>query len=161
MRTLMKKARWPIAFACLLCVSCTATVPPPASPETVRAEVSTVLQGYLAAMGARDTATIRRSYVNDDRFVWLESGEVRYRDVDGVLASLASFPAESPITTELKDLIVVPVGESAAHAWAQFTTTVGEGPSGFSFGGAISFVLERSDDGWKVVGGHASSPNRQ
>lgn len=42
-----------------------------------------------------------------------------------------------------------------------YATTIGTAPSGFSFGGAITFVLERQDGGWKIVAGHTSSPARR
>lgn len=124
-------------------------------------EVAAFLSDYLAAIGSRDVARIRAAYVSDARFGWIEDGKVRYRSVDEVLASLATFPAGSAIRTELKDLAVVPVSQSGAYAWATFRTSVGEGPSGFTFGGAISFTLERHGTAWKIVGGHTSSPSRR
>ena len=145
--------------AAVLLVACAPLHPAPG--PALRAEVDAFLSNYLAAIGSRDAARIRAAYVADDRFVWMEDGRVRYRKVDDVLASLAMFPAGSAIRTELKDLAVVPVGPSGAHAWASFRTSIGEGPSGFAFGGAISFTLERHGTSWKIVGGHASSPSRR
>lgn len=133
--------------------------PPPAAGVTE--EVATFLNNYLSAIGSRDAAGIRAAYVQDDRFVWIEDGKVRYRKPEEVLASLAMLPAGSAIRTELADLTVVPIGQSAAHAWARFRTSVGDGPSGFSFGGAISFTLERHGSSWRIVGGHVSSPGRR
>ena len=66
-------------------------------------EVAAFLNAYLAAVGSRDTTKIGNSYVSDERFVWIENGKVRYRKVDEVLASLATFPAGSAIRTELED----------------------------------------------------------
>ena len=122
--------------------------------------VSALVEGYLQAIAARDTAEIRRSYVNDDRFVWIEDGQVRYRNVDQVIAGFASIPAASPIRTELTDLTIVWLGSSGAHAWATFKTSIGTGPRAFSFGGAISILAEHVDGTWKIVGGHTSSPRQ-
>jgi ketosteroid isomerase-like protein len=127
----------------------------------LKPEVAAFLDGYLAAISSRDAARIREAYVTDDRFVWIEDGKVRYRRVEEVLSSLANFPPDSPIRTELADLSVVPVGPGAAHAWASFKTTIGEGSKAFTFGGAISFVLERDGSRWRVVSGHTSSPIRR
>jgi hypothetical protein len=112
----------------------------------------------VSAISARDAEEIRASLVEDGRFVWVEDGEVRYRALDDLLSSLGQFPPSSPIQTDLSDIVVVPIGDTGAYAWARFQTTVGEGAGAFTFGGAISFVLERGEDSWKLVGGHTSSP---
>ena len=121
-------------------------------------EVETFLQQYMDAAASGDADAIRDTLVDDGRFAWVEDGAVRYRSAEEVLKGLASLPPNAEITTELKDLEVVAAGTSGAHAWGTFTTTLGSGEQAFSFGGAISFVLERTEDGWKLVGGHTSSP---
>ena len=130
----------------------------PAEQAPVSGEVGRFIDGYMEAISTRDADGVRSAVVEDGRFAWVEDGEVRYRGVADLLVGLEQFPAESRIRTELTDLVVVPVGETGAHAWARFQTTIGEGPSGFSFGGAISFVLERRDGAWRLVGGHTSAP---
>jgi hypothetical protein len=155
----MRVSTWFALVATSLLIACAPLEP--ARPASLRDEVSAFLTGYFEAIGARDAAKIREAYVADDRFVWIEDGKVRYRRVEDVLSSLATFPADSPIRTELADLSVVSVGPVAAHAWATFKTTVGEGAKAFTFGGAISFVLEREGNKWRVVSGHTSSPSRR
>jgi len=124
-------------------------------PENLRTEVRATVEGYLQAVATRDTAAIRAVFVDDGRLAWLEGGEVRYRAVDAMLASLAEFPPEATLRTRLEDLTIVPAGSDAAHAWARFETTV-SGSGGFSFAGALSLVLERTPEGWRIVGGHSS-----
>lgn len=157
----MKSSGLLAAFAAALLLACAPLPPAPPLRADLQSEVAAFLEQYLAAISARDSAAIRNAYVADDRFVWIEDGKPRYRRVDEVLASLAAFPSDSRVRTELKDLTVVPVGQSAAHAWASFTTIVGEPPRGFSFAGAISLTLERDGNSWRVVGGHTSSPSRR
>ncbi len=132
----------------------------PASNDPAR-EVLSVLDRYLRAVESRDSAAIRRLYVDDGRFVWIEDGMVRYRSADEVLEGLAAFPAEMPMRTTLARTVVVPVGADGAHAHTEFTTEMGEGAGGFSFGGAMSFLLERGPEGWQIVGGHVSSPRER
>jgi len=60
--------------------------------------------------------------------------------------------------TELEGLEVVRLGTTGAHAWASFTTSVGVEAGECGFGGMISFLLERVNDVWRLVGGHVSSP---
>jgi hypothetical protein len=157
----MRTSGWIAAFAAVFLVACAPLQPAPPVQANLKGEVAAFLEQYLAAISSRDAEKLRNAYVADDRFAWIEDGKVRYRQVDEVLASLAAFPAGSPIRTELTDLTVVPAGGSAAHAWASFKTTVGEGSRAFSFGGAISFALERTGNSWKIVGGHTSSPSRR
>ena len=133
----------------------------PSSSAKLNDEVTMFLNDYVSAVSSRDSARIRSVYVTDDRFVWIEDGKVRYRNVADVLASLSTFPPGATIRTQLKDISVVPVGASAAHAWATFRTSVNQGSSGFAFGGAISLALERQGTSWKVVGGHTSSPGQR
>lgn len=147
--------RLPAILLVTLTASCD-SAPPRAPLADLRSEVSAVVGRYAAAVEARDSATLREVFVDDDRLVWLEQGEVRYRSVDDMLSSLASFPPETSLVTRLEGLEVVPAGTSSAHAWARFETTVGEGPESFSFDGVLSLVLERTERGWRVVGGHRS-----
>lgn len=151
-----------VVAAALLCVGC-APLRQTAAPAPVvsKDEVSAFLTNYLAAIGSRNATSIRAALVTGDRLAWIEDGKVSYRSADAVIAGLAAFPAGTAIRTELTDLDVVPVGQSGAHAWATFRTTVGEGAAAFSFGGAISFMLERDSDSWRIVGGHTSSPRRR
>jgi len=145
-----------IAFACGLAVACGS---PPSteggSPGDVAGEVRTTIERYLQGVESRDTAAIRAAFVDDGRLAWMEGGEVRYRSVDAMLASLEGFPPDAAVHTRLDDLTIVPVGTDGAHAWARFQTTV-SGPGGFAFGGALSLVLERTPRGWRIVGGHSS-----
>lgn len=149
-----------VALLAVFLGACAPLLSPPPAPDVERG-VEAFLVDYLAAIGARDAARIRDAYVADGRFIWMEDGEPRYRSAVEVLAALENFPPGSALRTELKDLTVVPVGHGAAHAWAGFRTTIGEGPTAFSFGGTMSFTLERQGTSWKVVAGHSSTPRRR
>lgn len=152
----------PVAAVAVLAALAGCGLPPaqPAPDGGLTAEVGAFLEDYLGAMDSRDTERIRSAVVGDGRFVWIEDGEVRYRGPAELVAGLEAFPLDTPIRTELVDLSVVPVGATGAHAWGTFTTSVGTGPGSFSFGGAISVLVERMDGAWRLVGGHTSSPRR-
>lgn len=157
----MKSSLFAAPLMAFSLVACSSLPPVPLATANLKSEVAAFLDGYLAAISARDAAKIRSAYISDNRFVWIEEGKVRYRQVEDVLSTLATFPADRPIRTELTDLSVVPIGYGAAHAWATFKTTIGDGPRGFSFGGTISFTLERDEKAWRIAGGHTSSPSRR
>ena len=125
------------------------------------AEVEAFLASYMDAIGARDAETLRSQVADSTRFTWAEDGAVRYRSVDAILEGLATFPPEVPINTDLSDLHVAQVGTDGAYATASFVTRIGEGPESFTFGGVITFVLERHDETWRIVGGHVSSPRQR
>jgi ketosteroid isomerase-like protein len=129
-----------------------------ASDSALVAEVTDVLERYAVATAERDTAAIRSFVLDDPRFVWFEEGEARYRSDDDILASLAMFPSDQSIDTTFDDVRVIPVGEGGAMAWSSYETVVrdGGGAEVLRFGGLILFVLERSEDGWRIVGGQAS-----
>lgn len=132
--------------------------PPITEREGIPLTVETFLNRYVKAIGERDTAALRDMYAGPDRFVWIEDGAVRYRSANEVFRSLGQFGADTPIDTELGEPGVTRLEGGGVHAWASFTTTVGEGEGGYSFGGLMSFVLEPADDVWRIVGGHVSSP---
>jgi hypothetical protein len=140
------------------CAAPAVVAPAAADP---RPSVEAFLQGYLGALERREEAALRSAYVADGRFSWLEDGKLRYRSADEVVAALKGFAPGARVRTELAGLTVVPLGPQGAYAWANFRTTVGTPPSGFAFGGAITFVLERRGDTWAIVGGHTSSEGRR
>jgi len=132
--------------------------PPGETLPSSRVDVEGFLASYLEAIAARDTATLRGMYAQPDRFVWIEEGAVRYGSADEVFASLGQFSRDASIDTELDTLRVAMLAGGAVHAWASFTTTVAGEGGAYSFGGVMSIVLEPSDGGWRIVGGHVSSP---
>jgi hypothetical protein len=121
--------------------------------EFDESEVVAAVEAYTRATEARDEAGIRAALIDDGRYAWYEGGELRYRSADDVVASLAMFPPDQVIRTTLSELRVTPLGARGAWVNAGFQTEVGNGA--FAFGGHITFVLERTEAGWKIVGGRA------
>lgn len=155
--------------AALLTLAATTCVPASDTPgaaeadnsaEAVEAAVTDQVRRYLAAVEERDTAAVRATLGPSERFIWIEDGEPRYPSVDALLEGLSSFPPGASVQTLMPDLHVHPVGEDVAHVWGPFATTVGVEPGAFTFRGAISFLLERRADGWRIVAGHTSSAPR-
>ncbi len=157
----MKTRTWFTLGLSALVMGCAAPNLDRLPQQDIKTEVAAFLDQYFEAIEARDETKIRAAYVSDDRFTWIEDGKVRYRTATEVFTGLATIPAGTPIRTELKNLTVVTIGQTGAHAWADFSTTIGTQPRGFTFGGVISLVLEKHDDKWRLVGGHTSSPTRR
>ena len=135
--------------------------PPGDGPADTVAEVTAFLDSYRAALDGRDTLALPSFYVDDDRFAWLEDGEVRYRSAAQVAASLSALPEGMSVRTAYDETVVRSVGADGATATMQFLTQIGEGPSAFEFGGVISMTLERGPDGWRIVTGHTSTASPQ
>lgn len=124
-------------------------------PAMVR-DVTAALQAWVDAVSAMDGPALRAGSIADDRFAWLEAGGVRFRSADDLLADLEARPAPTTVETELSGIEVVPVGRDAAHAWAEFMTSISEGAGTYTYEGVKSFVLERRDGAWRVVAVHTS-----
>jgi len=125
--------------------------------QMVESEVETFLGAYRTAIDAKQIERLRTMYVDDGRFRWIEDGQVRYRSPEDVMAALAALPNDAGIQTEYENTEVTVVGTRSASAGSTFRTTMGEGPSAYSFGGMITMVLEQGAEGWRIVEGHTSS----
>jgi len=154
--------RYGLFSVCLIGVSFACSENKPGLPDepvqTTPEEAMLFIGEYLNAISERDTAAVRGFYVSDDRFVWIEDGETRYRSPDDVLEGMAALPVGVPLHTDASELSVAVVTDEVVHVYGPFTTTVGNGPDSYTFGGAISFILLRHGYSWRIVGGHTSAP---
>ena len=128
--------------------------------DTIEDEVASFLESYLLALETRNVDLLQTMYADDGRFEWIEDGEIRYRSPDDVLAALAELPSDASIRTEYDGREITPVGDAGARVSTQFRTVLGEGPSAFEWGGMMTMVLEKGPTGWRIVGGHTSSPRQ-
>ena len=138
-------------FAC-------APAPPGTHVAAVEAEVTDFLTEYNAAFAESDTARIRALYVSGERLVWLEDGAVKYRSVAEIFESLAALPPGLRVSTQLSDVEIQALAANAATVSAEFSSEFASADGeGFAFGGALSMVLARTADGWRVLSGHTST----
>ena len=124
----------------------------------IEGEIGEFLDSYRLAVEIRNDSLLRTLYADDGRFEWIEDGEIRYRSPEEVLAALAGLPSDMVIRTEYQRVGVFPLGDSGARVAMQFRTVMGEGQSAYRFGGMISMALEKGPTGWRIVGGHTSTP---
>jgi hypothetical protein len=113
-------------------------------------------RGYSEA-GAWDS--LLALYADTPSFRWMEDGEVRYRSVREIREALAGMPPGLRIETVHDDVEVTPLAPGLAWVVMRFQTEFVDsiGPR-FSFQGGITMVVEHGSTGWRIVGGHASSP---
>lgn len=161
---------WPRATASILalilalCAGCAHQTYPLSEPQaaSVREGVRATLDAFrrYAAEGKWDL--LGGLYVDDANFRWVESGAVRYRSVAEVRKALSSLSTGSRIETTYKDVEIIPLSPDVAMVTLLFETRlVSITGGGFSFGGAMTMVLVRRDDAWRIAGGHTSSPARR
>ena len=121
-------------------------------------EITAFLGSYAAAFSELDTALVRSLYIDDGRFIWLEDGKVQYHSPDAILEGLAALPPNMRVETDLIEPAITVLSDRLATVQSRFESRF-YGPSGegFSFGGVLSMVLERSASGWRIVSGHTST----
>lgn len=131
-----------------------------ATKSEIELEVREFLTIYGESLASRDEAAIRQVYVDDERMAWFEDGSLKYQSVEDVLTSLKSIPAGMKIETEYTDLQVEVLGTNIATASAKFDTKVtAEGSPAFGWAGAMTMLLEKGPNGWRLLSGHSSTPS--
>ena len=125
----------------------------------VKREATAFLGSYIEVLEGDDADAIRALFVADDRFVWYSDGARKYTSADEVLEGLAAM-GEMQFQTESTGAEVVPLTPDLAHARTTFTSKILQGGAVvYEFSGAITWVLEQgSDEEWRVLSGHTSTP---
>ncbi|MHC5063213.1 MAG: nuclear transport factor 2 family protein [Planctomycetota bacterium] len=132
----------------------------PAETAAIKSEVDDFLNRYKASMAARDEAAIAQLFVRDERMVWFEDGTLRYRSVIDMLRGLQSIPAGMKIETLYSDRRIQVLSANLATVSAKFDTKVsGEGNQDIGWSGAVTMLLEKDSEGWRVLSGHSSTPS--
>lgn len=132
--------------------------PPIANAADIDRNVQDLLNRWKRAFESRDLDGVRSVLAEDDRFVWLEDGEPRYRSADEIVRAYASFPKELSFTHTLRDIRIVPISNDAA--WAHLATSTKIEHSGrvvSEFTGAVLMITRRDATGWKIHAAHSST----
>ncbi len=121
--------------------------------------VRAMLQTYRETVNAGDWEAVTAYYGDDERFHWIEDGEVRYRtkeEVSQALASLGGFFTSVRLT--VKETRVTPLAPGIAHVATLFEQELvpSEGQP-FRFSGALTLLALNTPEGWKLTAGHTST----
>jgi len=134
------------------------TRPSMVSTADVDRDVKDLLDRWKHAFESRDTEGVRSVLATDDRFVWFEDGEPRYRSADEIVRALAAFPPALAFTHALRDVRVVPISNDAA--WAHLGTSTKIEHSGrvvSEFTSVVLMIVRREDTGWRIHAAHTST----
>jgi ketosteroid isomerase-like protein len=122
--------------------------------------VTNLLNQWTKSFESRDIEGIRSVLAADDRFVWLEDGEPRYRSADEIVRAYESFPKELAFNHTLRDIRIVPI--SSDSAWAHMATSTRIEHSGrvvSEFTGVVLMIARRDATGWRIHAAHSSTSN--
>ena len=132
---------------------------PVVNTADVDRDVKSLLDRWKQAFEARDLEGVRSVLAEDDRFVWLEDGEPRYRSADEIVQAYAGFPKELAFTHALRDIRIVPISNDAAWAHMATSTQIEHGGRVVSeFTGVVLMIARREATGWRIHAAHSSTP---
>lgn len=144
--------------------------PPPAPAQaqtqtpvdSVRQGVQATLDTYRELSAAGKWDALMRLYADDARFRWVTNGTVVARSVAEIHKGLSAQPAGSRAETTYQDVEITQLAPGLAQVATPFQTRLVDAKGGaFTYGGFLTMVLVERADGWKILSGHASSPQRR
>ncbi|MBY0564369.1 MAG: nuclear transport factor 2 family protein [Hyphomonadaceae bacterium] len=133
-----------------------ACAPAPASfdADTVRSEVTALVQRWSDSGEAGDWDAVADTYADIEGFAWIEQGEVRYPDRAAIIEGLEQARAANlSITNDVSDISVTPLGADAAAYHASYRLVARSESFGFESRGVLSGVAIRQADGWRLLQG--------
>lgn len=151
------------ALIVLVCIAaaCARTPRPLSNPHAaaMRDSVHQTLTRFRHYSATRQWDSLVTLYANDARFRWVENGVVRYRSPSLIKEALSTLSSGMRIETTYDDTEIIPIEPGIASVVTLFRTrfVTSAGPQ-FEFGGAITMTLIHQADGWRILGGHTSSP---
>ena len=146
----------PIVVALLLTVL---TAPPSGGESSgTEAEIVAFFEAYAAHAVALDWEGLLALYADDARFHWMESGHLAYDGKTSVVEHIHTLaPMIEQLTFEVLEPRVLVLSKEYAHASLRFRETVTLVPGeSLDLEGAITALLVRTTDGWRLLSGHTS-----
>src|ERR1700730_6254082 len=135
---------------------------PGAKAAVIRKGVQATLDAYREHAAAGRWDELMRLYADEPRFRWVSSGIVEARSVEQIRKYFAALPPSARVETTYQDAEITPLAPGVATVTTLFQTRLVDSQSGgFSFGGALTMILVKRADGWKILGGHSSGPVRR
>jgi ketosteroid isomerase-like protein len=147
-----------IALAIVACSHSSKPAEPPraATPPEVVAMAKSTIEQWRAAYEARDMDALGKLYARTpDTVVALDGLPViGWQAIEPVLRGKLSRAKQ--VHVRLKDLAVVSYAPTVAGATATMTREIGDDVTTVTENGALTLVLRRDVDGWKIVAEHYS-----
>jgi len=128
----------------------------------IRQGVQATLDAYHELSAAGKWDALMRLYADDARFRWVTNGTVVARSVEEIHKGLSAQPAGSRAETTYQDVEITLLAPGVAQVATPYQTRLVDAKGGaFTFGGFLTMIFVERADGWKILSGHASSPQRR
>ncbi len=149
-----RTARWIVSLMLVFLVAGCAAPPPAAPPvdaAAIKAEITKIDEGFMAAVAARDTAFLRNYYAEDSRL--LAPNAPRADGIEAVMAGWREFLAIPglALTGECQDVIVSQAGDMAIDLGTYRMMMTGPKGAPIEDHGKYVTVFKRTDAGWKSI----------
>lgn len=143
-----------LLVAILILVAVPARAEEPAAADAVLA----ALEAFAAHLNAGEWEAALEFYVEDERFYWVERGQIAYPSRDALAqAFLGLGEAIEDSNIELSDSRVVLLSEDYAYASARARQQMTfAGGQSIDFTGVMSILLVHTPEGWRFLSGHTS-----
>ena len=127
--------------------------------QSVTGEIREAFRSFEAALNRGDYSAALAFYADDPRFIAYEDGETRYRAYADLAATYAQLPSYGKGVFRYDDLVVRALNADHAYLSTSFWTSFGAKgqPGYFQFEGVMTVVLERFEEGWKMLTIHSST----
>jgi ketosteroid isomerase-like protein len=149
----------------LLLAGCAPKSQAPLSADHSRAisdSIHNTLVAYAGRMDVADRDSLIRFYADDPRFAWAADGQVATHSVAQVRAqftALAGFPRWH---VKYRNPAIVPLAPGVASVTTEYDMSLTDSAGKrIAFKGALTMLWVNTPGGWKILGGHSSSPPRQ
>lgn len=123
--------------------------------ENSAREAFTSYSGLIREGKYAEAATF---YADDPRFVWVEDGAIKYDSQAQIKRALEGIGSSGVVQTSFGRPSMWALSDMQVMMFAKFRTTVDKGgKKEFTYSGAITVVMEDTEEGWRFISGHSSS----
>ncbi|HTR49718.1 MAG TPA: nuclear transport factor 2 family protein [Kofleriaceae bacterium] len=149
-----------LAAACLLACQHGAPAPAapaaPATPVDVAAAGRATVESWRQAYEVRSFDALAKLYAQEPDLVLVQDGLplIGWKTIGPLLQDRLTHAKD--IHVRLKDVAVSALAPTAASVAATMTREIGDGVTTVTENGALTLVLRKDGDGWKIVAEHYS-----
>jgi ketosteroid isomerase-like protein len=145
-----------VAVAVMSCAHGAAAPSRPATPDEVVAAARGAIEQWRQAYEVRSVDALAKLYVHGPALVVVHDGtpELGWTSVHAMLQ--AQLARAKEVHVRLEDVKVTSLAPSVATAVATMTREIGDGVTTATEKGALTLVLEKAGDDWKIVAEHYS-----
>ena len=121
-------------------------------------EIRKAFAEYESLLNSGNYEKLLNFYADDPRFLFMEDGQVKYSSSNEIKNALDQLAQFGPGNFEYEEPDIILLCSGVAMLSTTFKTTFGKvGKGGFSFSGALTATLIKSDLGWQFLVGHSST----